>query len=72
MSEAAHPIAVSGGRLRLLKAFARETLEAATRIGLDLHALRVEALETESREQRRRADLLERQMQRAIKAGARS
>jgi len=46
--------------------------EAATRIGMDLHALRMEALEVESREQRRRADLLERQMQRAIKAGARA
>ena len=51
----------------------REALaEAAARVGLDLHALRVEALEIESREQRRRADMLERQMQRALKAGARA
>lgn len=51
----------------------REALaEAAARVGLDLHALRVEALEVESREQRRRADTLERQMQRALKAGARA
>lgn len=56
-----------------------ETLaEAAARVGLDLHALRVEALEAEGHEQRRRADMLERQMQRALKrkvktgAGARA
>ncbi|GAA0647446.1 hypothetical protein [Brevundimonas lenta] len=44
--------------------------EAALRIGLDLHALRVEALEAESREQRQRAELLEQQVQRALMAGA--
>ncbi|HZV85488.1 MAG TPA: hypothetical protein VFF48_10930, partial [Brevundimonas sp.] len=51
----------------------RETLaDAAARIGLDLHALRVEALEAEGREQRRRADMLERQMQRALKGMAKA
>jgi hypothetical protein len=44
--------------------------EAAVKIGLDLHALRVEALETESREQRRRADLLERQLEHRLTVGA--
>ena len=46
--------------------------EAAARIGLDLYALRIEALEVESREQRRRADLLERQVQRALRSAARA
>lgn len=45
--------------------------EAAGRIGLDLHGLRLEALEAESQAQRRRADTLERQIQQALKAGGR-
>jgi hypothetical protein len=45
--------------------------EAAGRIGLDLHGLRLEALEAESQAQRRRADTLERQIQQALKARAR-
>lgn len=45
--------------------------EAAGRIGLDLHGLRLEALEAESQAQRRRADTLERQIQQALKSGGR-
>lgn len=45
--------------------------EAAGRIGLDLHGLRLEALEAESQAQRRRADTLERQIQQALKARGR-
>ncbi|QTC90029.1 hypothetical protein [Brevundimonas goettingensis] len=44
--------------------------EAAHRIGLDLHLLEVERLEIEAVEQRRRADLLEQQMQKALAVGA--
>ena len=44
--------------------------EAAIKIGLDLHALRVEALEVEGREQRQRADILEQQLQRGLVAAA--
>lgn len=51
----------------------REILvDSAARIGLDLHALRVEALEAEGRKQRRRADMLERQMQRALKGAVKT
>lgn len=40
--------------------------EAALKIGSDLHALRVDALEIDSREQRQRADILEQQLWRAM------
>lgn len=40
--------------------------EAAQKIGLDLHALRIEELETESAAQKARADTLEAQMQKAL------
>jgi hypothetical protein len=42
---------------------------AAAKIGLDLQSLRVERLEAESREQRRRADILESALQRALTHG---
>ncbi|CAN5168762.1 hypothetical protein BH10PSE1_BH10PSE1_18210 [soil metagenome] len=41
--------------------------EGALKIGLDLHALRVEALEAENRQQRQRADTLEQQLHRKLK-----
>jgi hypothetical protein len=40
--------------------------EAALKIGSNLHALRVDALEIDSREQRQRADILEQQLWRAM------
>jgi hypothetical protein len=45
--------------------------EAIQKIGLDLHALRMEALETELLRQHRRADMLEAQLQTAMAFGSR-
>lgn len=42
--------------------------EAAIKVGLDLHALRVQALETEGREQRLRAEVLQNQLERLVRA----
>lgn len=44
--------------------------EAAVKVGLDLHALRVIALEAENREQRLRADMLQEQIERLARPSA--
>ncbi len=41
--------------------------EAAQKVGLDLHALRIEELETEAANQRQRADILEAQVQQGLR-----
>ena len=41
--------------------------DAAQKIGLDLHALRIEELEAEARHQRQRADVLEAQVQQGLR-----
>ncbi|MEI9903636.1 MAG: hypothetical protein WDN06_06365 [Asticcacaulis sp.] len=43
--------------------------DAASKIGLDLHALRIEELESEARQQRQRADILEAQVQQGLRGG---